>query len=76
LAAGAKVDTVVVRDETALIAASRKGRLDVVRFLVEQKADVNLGVTTLTGQRRTPLNQAASPQIKSYLIEHGARNGR
>lgn len=76
VAAGAKVDTIAPHDETALITASRKGRLDVVEFLVEHKANVNLGVTTTTGQWRTPLNQARTSDIKAYLSEHGARDSR
>jgi len=76
IGAGARVDMIVDYDETALIAASRNGRLDVVQYLVEQKADINLGVTTPTGQWRTPLNQARTSDIKTYLVKHGARVSR
>lgn len=72
---GAEIDTIVPGDETALITAARHNHLSVVRLLVESGADVNLGVNadTLRGKSwRTPLNQAASPQIRRYLMLQGA----
>lgn len=72
LEAGADVNGVVGTDETPLINASRAGRLAAVKFLAERGADVNLGVTADNGQRRTPLNQARTEEIKVYLASKGA----
>ena len=76
VAAGAAIDAVVRYDETALITACREGRFDVVKYLVAEKADVNHGVTTPSGQRRTPLNQANTQDIRKFLVAHGARDTR
>lgn len=70
--AGADPNTVVAGDETPLINAARGGHLGTVEYLVEHGADVNLGVTADFGQWRSPLNQAGSEAIKSYLIRQGA----
>lgn len=72
LEAGADVNGVVATDETPLINASRAGKLAAVKFLAERGADVNLGVTADNGQRRTPLNQARTEEIKGYLASKGA----
>jgi hypothetical protein len=76
VAAGANIDAVTPHDETALITAARKGQLGVVQFLVGHKANVNLGVTTATGQWRTPLNQARTSLFMAYLSAPGAHDSR
>jgi ankyrin repeat protein len=73
--AGADPNAVVAGDETPLINAAREGHLATVEYLVEHGADVNLGVTADFGQWRSPLNQASSEAIKSYLTDHGASVG-
>lgn len=75
LAAGAQVDTVVPDDETALITAVRNDRLQAVEFLVERGADVNLGVLADGSRWRSPLNQARSPAVRTYLLGKGAMAG-
>ncbi|WMT01955.1 M56 family metallopeptidase [Lysobacter yananisis] len=76
--AGADVNRVVTYDETPLINAAREGHLETVRYLVAHGADVNLGVVAdgWLGRWRSPLNQAADPRVRAYLIEHGAVAGR
>ncbi|NIJ77559.1 beta-lactamase regulating signal transducer with metallopeptidase domain [Xanthomonas campestris] len=72
IAAGANVNGIVVHDETPLINAARRGHLAVVTSLVEHGADVNLGVVADAGQWRSPLNQASTQAIRSYLSSKGA----
>lgn len=72
IAAGALVNAVVSDDETPLINAVRCGCLAVVKYLVTHGADVNLGVMADGSRWRTPLNQARSVPIRSFLISSGA----
>ena len=72
---GADVNSIVPGDETPLINAARASHIEMVRYLIDQGADVNLGVNadTLRGKAwRTPLNQAARPDIRELLRQHGA----
>lgn len=58
-------------DEAPLHEAAGQGRLEVVKYLVEKGADVN--ITTKSGSR--PLNQAAyggHAEVMEYLISKGA----
>lgn len=71
--AGANVNANFLYDETPLINAVRAGRLDVVKHLVQHGADVNLGVQADAQRWRTPLNQARSEAVRSYLVSMGAR---
>jgi ankyrin repeat protein len=57
VAAGAEIDRVVPGDENALIRAAEGGHLEVVRFLLDQGADVNMSVRA-NGEDRTPLRMA------------------
>jgi beta-lactamase regulating signal transducer with metallopeptidase domain len=72
VAAGADVNQIVPGDETPLINAARSGDLATLAYLVEHGADVNLGVVADLGQWRSPLNQARSADIRSYLQQRGA----
>lgn len=74
LSAGARTDLVVPGDETALINAARSGRFEMVKLLVASGADVNLGARDDSGAAKvlTPLNQAASSEIKQFLTGKGA----
>ena len=72
VAAGADVNRIVPGDETPLINAARSGDLATLAYLVEHGADVNLGVVADRGQWRSPLNQARSAEIRSYLQQRGA----
>lgn len=76
LVAGADIDAVVAGDETALINAARRGHLEVVQLLVARGADVNLGVRTLSGQWRSPLNQARDAAVRDYLVSQGAKEDK
>lgn len=69
---GAQLNLICDMDETALIAASRNNQTKVAIFLVSQGADVNLGVMGDSNRWRTPLNQARNPELRAYLIAHGA----
>ncbi|RNF86245.1 ankyrin repeat domain-containing protein [Montanilutibacter psychrotolerans] len=75
--AGSDVNAIVTDDETPLINAARSGDLRIVKYMVEHGANVELGVTvTLSSQARvwrSPLNQARTMAIRSYLIGQGAR---
>lgn len=73
--AGADPNAIVPGDETPLINAAREGHLDIVEYLVDHGADVNRGVTSDFGQWRSPLNQASSEAIKSWLRARGASTG-
>lgn len=71
----ADVNAVVPRDETPLINASYYGYFDMAKLLIERGADVNLAVTTGMSdgfERRSPLNRAASEEMKDLLIANGA----
>lgn len=74
--AGAHVNAIVVDDETPLINASRSGDLGIVKFLVSHGARVDLAVPVRSRDHvlvwRTPLNQARTVEIKSFLLAHGA----
>jgi len=76
--AGADVNRVVTYDETPLINAARNGHLATVKYLVAHGANVNLGVVAdgWMGRWRSPLNQAADPAVRAYLIHQGAVAGR
>jgi bla regulator protein BlaR1 len=72
---GADINAIVPRDETALINASRAAFLDMTQLLINRGADVNLAVTTGLSdgyELRSPLNQAATEEIKDLLIANGA----
>lgn len=72
---GANVNAIVPRDETPLINASSRGYLTMVQLLIERGADVNLSVTTgiYDGYEvRSPLNRAATQEIKDLLLSKGA----
>lgn len=72
---GADVNAVVTRDETPLIQASWNGHKEMVEYLVENGADVNLGVLANpinNPEWRSPLNKAATAEIREYLIRKGA----
>jgi len=73
LANGALIDAVVAGDETALITACRFGNFDMIKLLIERGADVNLAVQSDNGELRSPLNQALSEEVKSYLLKSGAK---
>jgi ankyrin repeat protein len=76
LAAGAHVDAIVPEDETALISAVRQDRMAAVELLVGHGADVNLGAMANGHEWRSPLNQARSEAMRTYLLRHGAVAGR
>lgn len=76
LAAGAQVDAVVPEDETALINAVRQDHMAAVELLVGHGADVNLGAMANGHEWRSPLNQARSEAMRTYLLRHGAVTGR
>ena len=71
LSKGAHVNAVVKGDETPLINASKNGHFEMVKLLVANGADVNLKVK-VPGERRSPLNQARSNEIRRYLESVGA----
>lgn len=75
--AGADVNAIVTDDETPLINAARSGDLRIVESLVEHGADVDLGVMATSRSQarvwRSPLNQARTKAIRSYLISQGAK---
>ena len=69
---GIAVDGPGSSDNTALASACVGGNLDMVKFLVEQGADVNRPVSLL---RRTPLMNAIEmghPQVVEFLLTVGA----
>lgn len=60
---------------SALLAAIKKGDLDSVKFLVENKADVNCVVQKDEYTNWTPLSSAVMKEntdIVKYLVEEGA----
>jgi ankyrin repeat protein len=66
-------------DENALIQASGRGQLDVVKLLVARGADVNTRVwaprTAISGEWRTPLSMAQSHRhaaVAAFLRSAGA----
>ena len=76
---GANVNGYVEHDETPLINAAERGRLDVAKLLVERGAKVNLAYTVETYNRgkelRSPLNMAlrhGHDDVASYLRSKGA----
>jgi outer membrane protein assembly factor BamB len=75
LDAGVPVDAPAPRHgQTALILAAGKGRLDVVKLLVERGADVNAR-ERFFGQ--TPVKDALrseAPPVALYLLQHGAKD--
>jgi hypothetical protein len=76
LAAGADVNAAVLGDETALINASRRGDRAMIDLLLQHGAAINLQVQTpLSDGRvwRSALNQAASAELRHYLLQRGAR---
>lgn len=76
LAAGADVNAAVLGDETALINASRRGDRAMIDVLLSHGAAINLQVQTpLSDGRvwRSALNQAASAELRQYLMQRGAR---
>lgn len=72
VSAGANINAIVTGDETPLINGARSGDLALVQYLVEHGANVNLGVIADWGKWRSPLNQAATVEIKRYLQSMGA----
>jgi ankyrin repeat protein len=76
---GADVNGFVLGDETPLINAARAGRLDAVRYLVANGADVNLAVPAeaMPGSEiRSPLGEALKHQhraVADYLRSQGAQ---
>ena len=77
---GADVNAIVKSDETPLINASRQNDFNMVEFLVENGAAVNLGVDVLNvrdGKKimeyRSPLNMTKSSKIRNYLVSKGAQ---
>jgi BlaR1 peptidase M56/Ankyrin repeats (3 copies) len=73
--AGADVNAIVLADETPLINASFIGDLAMVQYLVQQGALVNLKVeaTMMDGSElRSPLNRAATAEVRAYLLQQGA----
>jgi len=72
------VNRVVTYDETPLINAARASHLPTVRYLLQHGANVNLGVEAdgWLGCWRAPLNQAADPAVRAYLVEQGATAAR
>lgn len=72
------MNRVVTYDETPLINAARASHLPTVRYLLQHGANVNLGVEAdgWLGCWRAPLNQAADPAVRAYLVEQGATAAR
>ena len=57
---------------TALHISVASSHFDVVKYLVENGADVN----PLDRWQLTPLNDAIDPEIHDYLTSHGAKRGK
>ena len=76
---GADIDAHVIGDETPLINATRYGHLSMVKFLVEQGADVNKAVRdgyVMRSEKRSPLLMArrgGHQKIAEYLVMNGAK---
>jgi ankyrin repeat protein len=71
---GTNVNSTDIAGQTALMYASEQGRVEVVKYLVENGADVNMK-STAYGCRGTALIYAASANritVMSYLLKHGA----
>jgi ankyrin repeat protein len=63
-------------DENALIQAATEGHADVVRFLIERGADVNLQTLADGRELRTALRMARRggfTEVEEILIRAGAR---
>ena len=72
---GAELEKIVPGDENALISASASGELDVVRYLLDQGADVHVRVRANRSEIRTALNQAeryGHDSVASLLRSRGA----
>ena len=70
---GADPNMSVENDFTALFCASFEGHLEVVQYLVEQRAIIDM--TTNGGSKYTPLTAAACSghtDVVRYLLEQGA----
>jgi outer membrane protein assembly factor BamB len=75
LDAGVDVNAKARYDATALMFASDRGHLDIVRLLVERGADVNVADTFY---KFTALGMALGSghrDVAKYLLQHGAKGG-
>lgn len=73
LASGKDVDAKDIVGQTALMYAAEQGRLDVVKYLVENGADVN-AQSDRRGRGTALIYASAANRITTmeYLLEHGA----
>jgi outer membrane protein assembly factor BamB len=74
LDAGAAVDAPARHGNTALLFASEKGHLDVVRLLVERGADVNVRERFFGSTPLTAALQGKHLAVASFLLEKGAKD--
>ncbi len=71
---GEDIEALDYRDMTPLIMAAQFGEMDIVRYLVEQGADVNATMPEADGEQ-TPLRKAIERgdyEMVLYLVENGA----
>jgi glutaminase len=68
---GLDINTGDYDKRTPLHLASAAGHIDIVRYLVEQGAEVN----PRDRWGATPLNDAQDSAIVEYLVNHGAEKG-
>jgi len=75
LVAGMSPDAMDSHNQTALAAACKSGRADVVKALIESGASVNTLTVDSNGENRTALMVAAggpSPEVVNLLLQAGA----